>query len=180
MPNSSQSLWLIPFLRGLLAVVFGILLLTYPGLSLVFMIALFGAFVLVSGIFTVILAIKNRHIQQLWRNNLVDGIISIVIGLVVWLWPALTSILLVYLIAAWAVLSGLIQIISAIRLHSIFNNTWLSGVIGALLLILGIALFVHPGAGAMAIAVIIGIAAIVYGIAALGFGWQLRKMSHPH
>lgn len=170
-----NRLWLIPTLRGIFAIIFGLILFCYPGLSLVFMIGLFGAFLFISGLFTIIFAWNRRHFDILWKNYMTDGVISLIIGLIVWVWPTLTSLLLVYLIAIWALISGLIQIATALRLRRVFANIWLNLIMGILLVAFGVAIFVHPGAGAVAIALVIGIMAIVYGIVAIGFGLQLRK-----
>ena len=170
-----NRLWLIPTLRGIFAIIFGIILFCYPGLSLIFMIGLFGAFVFISGLFTLIFAWTRRHYDLLWKNYMTDGLISMIIGLVVWLWPTLTSLILIYMIAIWALITGLIQIATAIRLRRVFANIWLNLIMGIVLLAFSLAIFVHPGAGAVAIALVIGIAAIVYGAVALGFGLQLRK-----
>lgn len=175
MADALKSLWLMPTLRGVLAILFGIVLFAYPGVSLVFMVALFGAFVLVSGIFTLIMGFMRRHYDGMWKTYITDGIISIIIGLIVWLWPGITSVLLIYLIAAWALIGGILQIVSAIRLRQFFPSIWLSLLMGILLVIFALAVFVHPGAGAVAISLVIGIAAVVYGIVAISFGLQLRK-----
>lgn len=177
MADTLKSLWLLPTLRGILAVLFGIILFAYPGLSLIFMVALFGAFVLVSGIFTIILGFMRRHYDMMWKSYITDGIVSVIIGLLVWLWPTITSIILVYFIAAWALIGGIMQIASAIRLRQFFPSIWLSLLMGILLVIFAIAVFIHPGAGAVAISLVIGIVAVAYGILAITFGLQLRKAS---
>ncbi|MFN7096105.1 MAG: HdeD family acid-resistance protein [Gammaproteobacteria bacterium] len=175
MADTLKSLWLMPTLRGVLAILFGIILFAYPGLSLVFMVALFGAFVMVSGIFTLVMGFTRRHYDGMWKTYIADGVISIIIGLLVWLWPAISSMLLVYFIAAWALIGGIMQIISALRLRSFFPSIWVSLLMGILLVVFGIAVFIHPGAGAVAISLVIGIVAIVYGVMAITFGLQLRK-----
>jgi uncharacterized membrane protein HdeD (DUF308 family) len=175
MADALKSLWLMPTLRGVLAILFGLILFAYPGLSLVFMVALFGAFVLISGIFTIIMGFMRRHYDAMWKNYITDGVISVIIGLIVWLWPAITSMVLVYFIAAWALIGGIIQIVSAIRLRQFFPSIWLSLIMGILLVVFALAVIIHPGAGAVAISFVIGIVAVAYGIIAIGFGLQLRK-----
>ncbi|MBY0545217.1 MAG: DUF308 domain-containing protein, partial [Gammaproteobacteria bacterium] len=148
MADILKSLWLMPTLRGILAVLLGIVLFAYPGVSLVLMLTFFGAFVMVSGIVTLIVAFMRRRYDLIWRSYVTDGIVNLVIGLIVFLWPAMTSLVLVYIIATWALITGIVQLVNAISLREFFPKLWLSVIMSVLLIVFALAIFIHPGAGA--------------------------------
>lgn len=177
MTDILKSLWLMPTLRGILAMLLGIVLFVYPGASLILMLTFFGAFVMISGLVTLIVAFMRRRYDIIWRSYITDGVINLLIGLVVFLWPAMTSLVLVYIIAIWALITGIVHLISAISLREFFPKLWLSVIMSVLLIVFALAIFIHPGAGAIAISLIIGIVAFTYGMIAIGFGLQLRKAS---
>ena len=177
MTNVFKKLWLVPTLRGILAIIFGMILFLYPKVSLVFMVTLFGAFLLISGLMTLILSWLRRNEGVLWKSYFPDAFISILIGGIVFFWPQMTSLILIYLIATWALISGLIQIISTLRLREWFPYLWLNALTGVFLVLFGLTIFIHPGAGAVAISFIIGAVCIFYGILSLGMGLQLRNVS---
>lgn len=176
MSDIFKALWLIPTLRGVFAILFGILLFAYPGVSLILMLTFFGAFVMVSGIFTVVMAVMRRQFDPMWQTYLMDGIVNIVIGVLVFVWPSITAMALVYIIAAWALISGAMQLVNAFSLRQHFPSVWLNMIMGLILVVFGLAVFIHPGAGAVAISYVIALVAFTYGIFAIGFGLQLRKV----
>ncbi len=170
-----KSLWLLPALRGIIALLFAAVLFTHPALSVILIINIFGIFLFVFGLFTAIMSFIRRKTDVLWSNHIIDAAISMLIGLVIWLWPGLTGLVLIYIIAFWAIISGIIQFVTAIRLRHLMGNMMVGAIMGLLLVLVGITIVIHPASGLGAIAILIGIAAAIYGILSLIFSWQVWK-----
>ena len=164
-------------LRGLIAVVFGVLTLRNPIVTLAALIFLFGAYALVDGVFSVITAITNRHGEPHWVSILVAGIAGIIIGVGTFVMPGITATFLLVLIAVWAIVIGIAQIIAAIRLRKLITGEWLLGGAGALSVLLGVFLIARPAAGALAVVFWIGAYAVGYGIILLALALRLRSWS---
>lgn len=144
------------------------------------LLALFGAYALVDGIFTIISSLTRRMTNPNWWVVLLEGIAGIVIGILTFFMPGITAFALLYLIAAWAVITGVLEIIAAVQLRKEIDNEWLLGISGVLSIIFGLFAFFFPGAGALSIVLIIGAYAIVFGILMIVLGFRLRGMSeHP-
>jgi uncharacterized membrane protein HdeD (DUF308 family) len=162
-------------LRGVAALIFGLLTLFNPGISLVVLVIFFGAYAIVDGIFAIISALANRREERHWGALLVNGLISLAIGIVTFIWPGITAFALLYLIAAWALITGIMEIATAIRLREIIRGEWLLILAGALSILFGILLFVRPGAGALAVVLWIGAYAVVFGILLIVLAFRLRS-----
>lgn len=169
--------WWVFALRGLFAIIFGILALIWPEVTLLTLVILFGAYVFIDGIFSVIAGIQSYGENERWWAELLGGLAGIGIGLLTFFWPETTALVLLYFIAAWAVLIGIFQIAAAIRLREeITGEFWLilSGVAS---IIFGVVLFVFPGAGALGLIWLIGAYAILFGIIMLLFAFRVRSVS---
>ncbi|HEU5348856.1 MAG TPA: HdeD family acid-resistance protein [Ktedonobacterales bacterium] len=169
--------WWAVGLRGLAAVVFGILALVVPGITLIVLIAFFGAYVLIDGVITAYLAIRGRETIRNWGWLLVEGIAGILIGILTFRWPGVTGLVLLAFIAAWAIITGIMEIFQAIELRRVINNEWLLILSGAASVIFGLLLIIFPGAGALALVWLIGIYAIIFGALLLVLAWRLRQMA---
>lgn len=168
-------------LRGLAAVIFGILAFAWPGLTLTTLVLLFGAFVLINGVMAILSAIRSKG-NHLWVL-LLEGVIGIVAGLLVFIWPGLTAVLLLYIIAAWAIMSGVLEIVSAVRLRTIIEHEWAWIISGALSIVFGCIAVARPGAGALAVVWLIGAYAILFGITLFFVAWRihdLERSEHGH
>jgi uncharacterized membrane protein HdeD (DUF308 family) len=150
----------IPALRGVLAIVFGILALIWPGITVLALALLFGAFVLVNGVMLLIASYRRRADGGQRPALIVAGVLGLLAGLVTLIWPGVTTLVLVVLIGAWAVVTGLAEIWGAAQLRA----GWLPALIGALTVIAGVLILVRPGVGAVALATVLGIYAIVVGV----------------
>lgn len=166
--------WWAVALRGAIAILFGLAVLAFPGISLLGLIVLFGVFVLVGGIFALI-SLRNRHVDEPSWLLLFEGITGIVIGIATFVWPGITGVVLLYFIASWAVVSGIFEIIAAIGLRRQIENEWLLILAGIASLIFGILLAIWPAAGALAILWLIGGYAIFFGLLLLILGFRLRS-----
>jgi uncharacterized membrane protein HdeD (DUF308 family) len=157
--------------RGLVAVLFGLLTFFLPGITLATLVLLFGAYVLVDGVFNFIAFFQVR--SQHWAL-LIEGLIGISAGLVTFAWPGITALVLLYVIAFWAIFTGIFEIIAGIRLRKVITNEWLLVVMGAVSLLFGLFILFAPGAGALAIVLWIGAYALVFGVFLLALALRLR------
>lgn len=162
-------------LRGVAALIFGLLALFNPDITIAALVILFGAYALVDGIFTIVSAIANRHGEPHWVALLVGGIVSFAAGVVTFLMPGLTALTLLYLIAAWAIITGILEIVAAIRLREAIRGEWMLILAGVLSVLFGLLLFIEPGAGALAVVLWIGAYAIVFGIVLIMLSFRLRQ-----
>ena len=163
--------WWALALRGLVAVLFGLMTLFLPGITLVTLVLLFGAYALVDGVFNVIAFFRVASHQ--WAL-LVEGVIGIIAGLLTFAWPAITAFALLYLIAFWAILTGIFEVVAGIRLRKTIANEWLLLLMGVLSLLFGLLILFAPGTGALAIVLWIGAYALVFGVFLLALAFRLR------
>jgi len=169
--------WWVIGLRGLAAVLFGILAFTLPGMTLAVLVLLFGAYALVDGILTLLAAFRGDAQHRIAMA--IEGVVGVLAGLAAFVWPGLTALVLLYIIAFWAIVTGVLEIVAAVRLRRAISNEFGLIVGGVLSVLFGIVLLVSPGAGALAVVFIIGAYAIVFGIALLVLAWRLRD-HHQH
>jgi len=169
--------WWVVALRGLAAIIFGVLAFAWPGITLAVLVLFFGAYAIVDGVLALYSAFRSRG-EHVW-GPLLEGIVGIGAGLVAFFWPGITALALVFVIASWAILTGVLEIYAAIRLRQVINNEWALVLSGALSVIFGILLVAQPGAGALALVWLIGLYAVIFGIGLLVFAWKLRAL-HEH
>src|SRR5580704_9899795 len=167
--------WWALALRGVVAVLFGLLTLFLPGITLVTLVLLFGAYALVDGVFNVLAFFRVASRQ--WAL-LIEGVVGIIAGILTFAWPAITAIALLYVIAFWAIFTGIFEIIAGIRLRKVIANEWLLLLMGAVSLLFGLFILFAPGAGALAIVLWIGAYALVFGVFLLALAFRLRGHRH--
>ena len=168
--------WWVLLLNGICAIVFGIIAFTHPGITLLALAIIFGIYCLADGITMLIVSINRGRQGESWGQMLFRGIISILAGCVALFWPAITAIALLFVIAAWAIVLGLMEIFGAIRLRKVINNEWLLVLGGIISVLFGIVLIAHPGAGALSVIWIIGAFAIIHGILLMALSFKLHKL----
>jgi len=161
-------------LRGLAAVVFGLLTLFDPRISLTALVLLWGAYAFVDGIFAIVSAVRDRRQEPHWVSLLVTGIAGVVAGLLTFFVPGITALVLLYFIAAWALITGIAEIVAAVRLRKVITGEWMLALAGLLSAIFGVFLFAFPGAGALTVVLWIGAYALVLGIVLLVLAFRLR------
>jgi uncharacterized membrane protein HdeD (DUF308 family) len=169
--------WWLTLLRGICAIVFGVLAFIWPGMTLVTLVLLYGAFALADGVFALAAAIMGGTPLPRWWLAVV-GLLGIAAGIVTFAWPGMTALLLLWFIAGWAIATGVMQIVGAIRLRKEIDNEWWLIAGGVLSVIFGLVLVVQPGAGALALLFGIGAYAVVYGIILVAFAFRLRRHRH--
>jgi uncharacterized membrane protein HdeD (DUF308 family) len=155
-------------------VLFGLAALFWPDLVLEVLILLFGAYALVDGVFAVIAAFGSSGRGMRRPLLLIEGVLGILFGLVALLWPGLTALALLYVVAFWAVFTGIARIVMAFMLRREIENEWSIALSGVLSVILGIVLILLPGAGLLAYTWLIGLLALAVGIALLYYGFRVR------
>jgi uncharacterized membrane protein HdeD (DUF308 family) len=167
--------WWTVALRGVLAIVVGLIAFFFPGVTLTFVIALFGAFALLEGAFLILSGIRNRRENARWWVLIMQGIISIGAGIFAFAAPLATAVALLYLMAAWAIASGLVEIIVAIRLRKEIEGEWMLVLDGLLTIGFGVALMVVPAAGLLVWMWMIGGFKLASGLLLLLLAFRLRK-----
>ena len=163
--------WWVVLLRGILAILFGVLAYTWPGLTILILVTLWGAYALVDGIFGVVAGVRGK-----WGSLVVIGLIGIAAGVVAFLWPGLTAVTLLWILAFWAIVAGVLQISAAIRLRKEVQGEWLWVVSGILTIGLGVLFFLYPGAGILSVTWLIAALAIVWGILLVMLSFKLKGL----
>jgi uncharacterized membrane protein HdeD (DUF308 family) len=170
----AKSWWLV-LLRGIAAILFGVLAFIWPGLTLLTLVILYGAYALVDGVISLVAAFSGgaKPVPTWWL--IVVGLAGIAAGLVTFFWPGITALVLIVFIGAWSIVHGIFEIVGAIKLRKEIDNEWWLILAGALSVIFGIMVLALPGAGALALIWIIGAYAIVFGVLLVGLSLRLRK-----
>jgi uncharacterized membrane protein HdeD (DUF308 family) len=167
--------WWTLVLRGVAAVIFGILTFVAPGASLFALVVLFGAYAVVNGVINLVLAARNPAGEPRWGSLVFESVASIVAGTVTLLWPGISALVLLLVIACWAIVTGVAQVIAAVRLRKQIRGEWLLALSGVLSVAFGVLMLVFPGAGALAVVVWIGAYAVVLGALLVALGVRLRS-----
>lgn len=169
--------WWVEALRGMIAILFGVIALVWPRLTLEILVLFVGAYMLVDGIFAIITGFTNRAGHDKWWVLLLEGLVGIVAGIITFLHPGLATIILVYVIALWAIVTGVLEIVAAIELRKEIQGEWMLALSGIVSLGLGVSLLFFPAAGALTVAWLIGAYAIIFGGSLLSLSLRLRKHS---
>jgi uncharacterized membrane protein HdeD (DUF308 family) len=169
--------WWVPVIRGIAAVVFGVIAFAYPRLTVAVLVLLFGAWVLVDGIFRVIGAIGHRASDKEWGFDVIIGIVGITIGFLTFHAPQITALALIIYIAAWALMIGATEIALAIKLRREIKGEWFLVLMGLVSIVFAVMLLWNPLPGALALVWLIGSYAIVFGILGIILGFRLRGLA---
>jgi uncharacterized membrane protein HdeD (DUF308 family) len=169
--------WWAIVLRGVVALVLGLMAFVWPGLTLAALVLLFGAYALCDGVAAIILGITEYGNRDRWWATLVGGVVSIAAGLITLFRPGVTAMVLLFVIAAWAIVRGVFDIMAAIRLRHVIDGEWLLALSGGLSIGFGLLLIAFPGAGALAVLWWIGAYLMLLGAMLVVLGFRLRKLS---
>jgi uncharacterized membrane protein HdeD (DUF308 family) len=164
--------WWAVALRGLAAVLFGVAAFVWPQITLTALVLLFGAYALVDGVFGLVHAFGSGTRSR--ALIAVEGLAGIAAGVAALAWPGITALVLLYLIAAWAVATGVLEVVAAIDLRKEIENEWLLGLAGIASVVFGVILVLQPQAGALALIWLIGAYAVVFGLLLIALGFELR------
>ena len=167
--------WWVIVLRGVAGVIFGLIAIVAPGISLAALVLVFGAFAFVDGILALVSAVRRRGVSDRWWVLLLQGLAGVATGVVTVVWPDLTTLALLYLIAAWALVIGALEIAAAIRLRKVITGEWLLALGGVAAIGFGVLLMLLPEAGALAVILWIGAYTFVSGVLLIALGFRLRS-----
>jgi uncharacterized membrane protein HdeD (DUF308 family) len=175
---SSRWGWVV--LRGVVAVLFGLLFFTRPGPMTLGLVMLFAAYAFVGGIATIITAARRGRAGASWGMFLLDGVLSIAVAIIAVLWPVSTIVAFVWVLAAWAIVSGIVEIGSAINLRKVIEHEWALGLAGAVSIAFGLLLLLRPAAGTLAVVWLLGGYALLFGALMIALGFKMRSLTHGH
>jgi len=169
--------WWAFVLRGVLAIAFGVLAFFAPGLGIAVLVGLFAAWALIDGAMNLAAGFRNRGRDRGWWLSILEGIVGVGAGVIALLFPVYAAEALVLIIGAWAIVTGVFEIIAAIRLREqITGEVWL-GLAGLASILYGVVLFLFPGAGALSLVWLIAGFAIVFGGFLVALGLRLRRIN---
>jgi uncharacterized membrane protein HdeD (DUF308 family) len=172
----ARNWWLI-LLRGIAAIAFGVLAFVWPGITLVTLALLYGAFAFVEGVLALAAAVMGGSPAPRWWLAIV-GLLGIAVGLLTLMMPGVTAFILVLFVAGWAIATGVMQIIGAIRLRKEIDNEWMLVAVGLISVLFGVLVAIQPMVGAISLVFVLGAYAIIFGVTLVGFAFKLRRHRH--
>lgn len=164
-------------MRGIVALLFGLICFVVTGAAVFALVIWVGAFFIIDGVLMIVGAIRSASASNMshWVWQLIGGIAGVAAGVLTFVWPAITAFTLAIFIGAWAIVTGVFELITAIRLRSTLPKEWLWILNGALSVLFGLFVFVFPGAGLVAIVYVLGFYAVIAGIAMITLSFRLKK-----
>ncbi len=172
--DSSRTWWMLA-LRGVLSIILGLVALLAPGIALFAFITVFAVYAVLDGIVAVFVALRERGALRRWGLVLAEGILSILAGIFAFVYPGETAIILLYIVAAWAIITGIMEIAAVFMIRGSMAQEWSLAIAGILSVLFGIILFIRPGIGLLSILWLVGIYAIVFGVLFIVRAFQLRS-----
>jgi uncharacterized membrane protein HdeD (DUF308 family) len=160
--------------RGLFAVLFGILAVFWPGITLLALVTLWGAYALVDGVFAVALAVRAGRAGRRWGWLLFEGLVGIGAAAVTFISPGITALALLTLIAVWAVVTGVAEIAAAIALRREIRGEWLLALSGVVSIAFGVLMLIFPQGGALAVVSILAAYSMLFGALLIALGFRLH------
>ncbi len=176
MLRSYSTYWWIILIRGILAVLLGIVALVWTQALALAIVFIFGAYAFVDGILAVISGINHRTTNPYWWLTLLEGLAGITAGLLAFILPTIALVVVIYLIAAWAIITGFFEIATAIRLREEVTNEWALALTGVISIVLGIILVLYPATGAAALIFVLGIYALIFGALMVYLAFRVRSL----
>ncbi len=166
--------WWSLVLRGLLALLLGLLTLAWPGITVGALVLLFGAFAFLNGVMSIVGALTASRGHERWGFLVAEGVVGILAGIVTFGWPAITLLMLIYVIASWSIVTGALEIAAGVRLRKSISGELFLALAGAASILFGILLMSFPVAGALVMGIWVGAYALIFGVVLIGLGLRLR------
>ena len=179
LPLASRNWWAI-LLRGILAILFGFLAFLSPGITLLALVFLFGAYMLVDGVLAIVAAVWAAGREQRWWLLLIEGIVGVLAGILAFVLPQAAALAFLYLVAAWAIVTGVLEILAAVRLREEIEGEWALIVGGAVSVVFGVLLAVLPAVGILSLVWLIGAYAVMFGILLVALALRVRETPRVH
>jgi uncharacterized membrane protein HdeD (DUF308 family) len=167
--------WWSLIIRGLVAILLGIVTFAIPNITLTALVLLFGAYALVDGVVCITGAVRAIEKHERWGSLLFGGLTGVAAAVVTVFWPAMTAVALVFVIGAWAVVTGIFQIVAAVRLPKYIAGEWLLVLGGIASVLFGVLITIAPLAGALVIALWVGAYTLVFGVLLIALAFRLRS-----
>jgi uncharacterized membrane protein HdeD (DUF308 family) len=174
--SAIRGVWWLVLIRGILAILFGLFALFAPGTALLALVFVFGAYAIIDGITAIIAGIRHRAEESHWIWHVVQGVVSLIAGIVAFTWPGVTVLAILFVIAFWSIVNGVAQIVESFTMRKMGASTWgwmLAG--GIVSVIFGIVLVTQPGAGLITLLWLVGIFSIVFGVIMVVWALRLRR-----
>jgi uncharacterized membrane protein HdeD (DUF308 family) len=172
-----KALWWLVLIRGVLAVLFGLYALFSPAAALLTLVFVFGFYAIMDGVAAIVVGFRHRRTSH-WGWHVVQGVVSLIAGLIALFWPGPTLLALVFIIAVWSIVLGVTEIVEAFQARRLGSSSWgwllVGGIVGILF---GIVLFSSPAAGALALLWVIGVFALVLGVVQVVWAFRLRRVA---
>ena len=166
--------WWAVALRGVLAVLFGVIALFFPQIAVTALVTVFGVYALIDGVLAIVAARRAAEEHRDWGIFALEGVAGVLFAVACLLAPFLVAAVLVTIVAFWAVVTGVLEIVAAVRLRREIETEWLLGLAGVLSVIVGVLLFIFPVGGALTFATIIGAYSLIFGITLIALAFRLR------
>jgi uncharacterized membrane protein HdeD (DUF308 family) len=179
LPVVSRNWWALA-LRGALAIIFGIVAFLSPGITLLALVLLFGAYMLVDGILAIVAGVWQAGRSERWWLLLIEGVVGVLAGIIAFASPQVTALALLYLVAAWAIVTGVLEIIAAVRLRQEIEGEWALIVGGVVSVAFGVLLAVLPGVGILSLVWLIGAYAVMFGVLLIALALRVRETPRVH
>jgi uncharacterized membrane protein HdeD (DUF308 family) len=176
MLTSIAQNWWIFLIRGICAVLFGILAFAMPGITLTSLVIVFAIYAIMDGVGAIAVGASGGASGERWWQMIVVGIISLIAGVLTFAWPGVTAVALLACIAVWAIVRGIVEIYAAIRLRALIDNEFLLILGGLCSILFGVIMIARPGAGALAVLWIIGVYAIIFGVLTMSLAFKLHSL----
>jgi uncharacterized membrane protein HdeD (DUF308 family) len=169
--------WWVFAIRGVAAILFGILAFVWPGATLAVLVLLFGAYVLVDGVALLVALVRGEAVarRHAWAVG-ATGVLGIVVGVATFVWPGLTALTLLYLVAFWAIAMGTFQVVAAVALRRELDGEFWMALGGVVSIVFGVLLVAFPGAGLLSLVWLVGIWSVVFGVSSLGLAYRLHDI----
>jgi uncharacterized membrane protein HdeD (DUF308 family) len=169
--------WWLLLIRGIAAVIFGIAVLVAPDIALAVLVLMWGVYAVVDGIFAIVAGFRGGPtVTNRWLT-LLEGVIGVIAGVIAFVWPGITALALLYVVAAWAIFTGILELVAAIQLRKEITGEFWLGLGGVLSVIFGVLLFVFPGGGLLSLLWLLGAYAIAFGVALIFLSFRVRGLS---
>lgn len=162
-------------IRGIAGIVIGLLAVAWPGITIAVLVGIFGVYAIIDGLTNLFIGFaRSRAGGRSWAH-VIQGVVGIAAGVLTFVWPGITALALVWFIAAWAIVTGVLEIVAAVRLRKVITGEWLLALSGALSITFGLLVFAFPSAGAVGIAFVLGAYAVATGVILVTLGIRLRS-----
>jgi uncharacterized membrane protein HdeD (DUF308 family) len=170
--------WWILLIRGLCAVLFGLVAAAWPGITLFALILMFAVYVLADAVMSIAAGFAGTPDGRVWWPMILVGLLGLIAGVTAIAWPGMTALVLLVVIASWAITHGVIELIAAIRLRKVIDDEWVLVLQGVLWILCGVLMLARPGASALALVLLIGGFAAAAGIMEIALAFRLRRLGH--